>query len=361
MAGMERYYRELVEGRRRRAFDRLLLLLLTVLSFPYALAVRLRAAMYAAGLSSSRRLPRKVVSVGNLTVGGTGKTPMVAWIARFLIARGKRVAVISRGYGGSAEGEIRIVSDGKTVFLSAEEAGDEPCLLARSVPGLMVVIGSDRHAAGLLAIERLSPDLFILDDGFQHLRLQRDLDILLLDCRSPFGNGRTLPAGLLREPISAAARADVVVLTRCAEVLGTENPVAGVPCSRAAHQLTAVVPLAGGPPVPFSCLSGKRVLAFSGIADPPSFFAALEGEGVELAATLAFPDHTPYGEREIGKIQQLREAAGADFLVTTEKDAVKLGAHGDLLGPCYAARLEMGFLDSRALESALEKLVQLEG
>ncbi len=357
MAGMERYFRELVEGRRRRACDRLLLLLLTVFSIPYTLVVKVRVALYAAGILPSRCLPRKVVSVGNLTVGGTGKTPMVAWIARYFLARGKRVAVISRGYGGTAEGKTRIVSDGETLFLTPEEAGDEPCLLARSVPGLMVVIGADRHAAGLLAIERLSPDLFILDDGFQHLRLRRDLNILLLDCRSPFGNGRTLPAGLLREPTSAASRADVAVLTRCGGVPGEGSPVAGLPCSRASHRLTALVPLAGGTPLPFPSLKGVRVLAFSGIADPISFFSALEREGVELAATLAFPDHARYGKREIDTICRRRNDSGAAFLVTTEKDAVKLGAYADLLGPCYAARLEMEFFDSRALEKALEKLM----
>ncbi|WP_298432832.1 tetraacyldisaccharide 4'-kinase [Geobacter sp.] len=356
---MERYYRELVEGRRRSVFDRLLLLLLSALSYPYALAVRVRAALYAAGILPSRCLPRKVVSVGNLTVGGTGKTPMVAWIARYFLARGKRVAVISRGYGGTAEGKTRIVSDGETLFLTPEEAGDEPYLLARSVPGLMVVIGADRHAAGLLAIERLSPELFILDDGFQHLRLRRDLNILLLDCRSPFGNGRTLPAGLLREPTSAASRADVVVLTRCGGVQREGSPVAGLPCSRVTHRLTAIVPLAGGTPVPFSMLKGERVLAFSGIADPISFFTALKGEGVELAATLSFPDHARYGKREIDTICQLKNESGAAFLVTTEKDAVKLGAYADLLGGCFSVPLEMEFLDSRALEKGLEKLMQL--
>ena len=156
-----------------------------------------------------------MISVGNITVGGTGKTPATAFIARLLIGRGLKVAVLSRGYGGSMEGETAIVADGRTILLDAGQCGDEPYLLAATVPGLMVVMGADRYSAGMLAMERLSPDIFLLDDGFQHLRLRRDLDILLVDWARPFGNGRTLPAGLLREPLSAVQRADLVVYTRC--------------------------------------------------------------------------------------------------------------------------------------------------
>ena len=155
-----------------------------------------------------------MVSIGNITVGGTGKTPVTAYIARFLLAQGYRVAVLSRGYGGSLEGQTCVVSDGLTIMLSAVECGDEPYLLASTVPGLMVVIGTDRYAAGQLAIEQLAPDIFLLDDGFQHLRLHRDLNILLQDFSRPFGNGLTLPAGILREPSSAASRADLVIFTR---------------------------------------------------------------------------------------------------------------------------------------------------
>ena len=191
------------KGRRRGVGDRLLVGILAVGAVPYGELLRVRAWAYATGLLPSRRLGRPVISVGNITVGGTGKTPMTALIARYLMGQGKRVAVLSRGYGGTSRGEARIVSDGSKLLLSASEAGDEPYLLAKELPGLMVVIGHDRYEAGRLAERELNPDLFILDDGFQHLRLQRDLNILLLDGRNPFGNGLTLPAGLLREPRSA--------------------------------------------------------------------------------------------------------------------------------------------------------------
>ncbi|MFZ3207577.1 MAG: tetraacyldisaccharide 4'-kinase, partial [Geobacteraceae bacterium] len=213
MAGVERFWREMAEGRGRKAGGILLKAILWPLSLVYANIMRLRALVYRHGALRVNRLPRPVIAVGNLTVGGTGKTPMVALLCRDLLERGKRVTVLSRGYGGKAGKEPRIVSDGRTLFLSPAEAGDEPYMLAVTMPGLAVVIGSDRYRAGLFALEHLAPDIFIMDDGFQHLRLWRDLNILLVDSRSPFGNGLTLPAGLLREPVGAMKRADLVVLT----------------------------------------------------------------------------------------------------------------------------------------------------
>lgn len=358
MADLETYYKELVTGTRRGIIAQLLLAFLTPFSLIYALLMRLRRATYASGLFPVRCLGKPVISVGNIVAGGTGKTPTVATLAHLLMARGKKVAVLSRGYGGSLAGDIRIVSDGKTLQATAEEAGDEPYLLAASIPGLMVVVGADRYRAGRLAEDRLNPDIFILDDGFQHLRLHRDLNILLLDSRSPFGNGRTFPAGLLREPKSALQRADIVIFTRCVE----GDPLnAGVaidkPCCRASHVLTGVVPLPGGQAQTFAHLAGKKGLAFAGIADPAAFFDALEKEGLSIIATLAFADHAGYGEDEIAAICRLKEASRASYIVTTEKDAVKLASCLDRLGPVYAAALEVRFLDEGVVMTQLEKLL----
>ncbi|MCM2356561.1 MAG: tetraacyldisaccharide 4'-kinase [Geobacteraceae bacterium] len=355
MAKAERYFREIWDGKRRGPCDRLLLLLLALLSFPYSLALRLRAAAYAAGLLRSHRLPRPVISVGNLTVGGTGKTPAAAMLAQYFIARGKRVTLLSRGYGGTLRGE-GIVSDGTTLFLTPGEAGDEPCLLAATVPGLAVVVGADRYRAGLLAMERLAPDVFILDDGFQHLRLMRDLNILLLDSSRPFGNGRTLPAGLLREPRSAAERADLIIYTRCS---GEGEPAhfPGKPACRAFHHLVGLTSLAGGAVRPFADLKGLRGLAFAGIADPAPFFHDLAEEGLSLAATLPFPDHCRYGEGEVAAILAAAAACGADYLITTEKDGVKLGPYRERLGNGYAVPLEMWVADPGHLVALLDKLL----
>ncbi len=351
----EQYLRQLWDGKRSGCADRIFMALLTLLSFVYGLILRLRALAYAAGLLRSFRLPKPVVAVGNLTVGGTGKTPMTLYLARWFMERGKRVAILSRGYGGSLEGEIRIVADGSTTLLSPREAGDEPYLLASSLPGVMVVIGADRYRAGCLALERLEPDIFILDDGFQHLRLKRDLNLLLLDCAKPFGNGRTLPAGTLRELAAAARRADLVVFTRCNGHEPAE--VTDKPCCAASHRLTEALPLEGGEPVSLRSLEKLRALAFAGIADPAAFFESLEREGVCLAAKLDFPDHCKYEEPEIAALCKLKEASRADYLITTEKDAVKLASYGKRLGTVYAAGLELSFADARPLTAALEKLL----
>lgn len=359
MADWERYFRDLVGGERTGAMDRLLLTALSAASLPYGAAMRLRAAAYRHGILPVRRLSRPVIAVGNLTVGGTGKTPMVMWLARFCLARGVRPCVLSRGYGGSAAGRVTVVTDGKTLVAGPEEAGDEPYLLASSVPGLSVVIGADRYRAGLLATERFSPDLFLLDDGYQHLRLARDLNILLLDASSPFGTGRTLPAGLLREPPAAADRADLVVLTRCEGGGGSPPLPAGVPVCRTRHTLTGAVPVGGGGAIPLTELPAGWGIAFAGIAHPPAFFDLLCACGVRVRGTLAFPDHTPYGEEEVAALCRLKEASGATFLITTEKDAVKLVPHLDRLGPVFAARLELEFADEAPLAGLVEKILQL--
>lgn len=357
-ANTEQYFKDLVAGKRERVRDRLLWVVLRLAAVAYAQVLRARALAYKLGLLPSYRMPVPVISVGNITLGGTGKTPMVAWLAEYFIRRGKRVAVISRGYRGSAEGRVVIVSDGKTIRVSPEESGDEPYLLARKIPGLMVIIGADRRAAAQTAIKELQPDLFILDDAFQHLRMKRDLNILLLDATRPLRNGATLPAGFLREASSAAARADLVVYTRAKEGDPTPDAVPGKPSCRTRHKLGGLIPLSGGESKALDSVpSTARVMAFSGIADPSSFFDGLEAAGMRLITTLAFPDHTPYGEEELAAILRLRDASRSTVLLTTEKDAVKLLAAADKLVNCFAVSLELEFFDCAPMEAALEKIL----
>lgn len=353
------YWRELANGTRTGFNDRLLILLLAPFSFAYSLVQRLRAALYQTGILRSGRLPRPVISVGNITVGGTGKTPVTAHIARILMDQGYRVAVLSRGYGGSLEGHAVVVSDGATVMLSPKECGDEPFLLASTIPGLMVVIGTDRYAAGVLAMQQFQPDLFLLDDGFQHLQLQRDLNILLLDCSRPFGNGWGLPAGLLREPVSAVQRADLVIHTRCPEGSVSASTVKGIPNCSAHHRITDLVPLTGGIPVTASLLYEKKLLAFAGIAEPVQFFDALRALGLNLVHTIRFPDHTPYAETDVSLIMDALLRYGAEFAITTQKDGVKLktqwpGTDEKIL----LARLDLTFDDPAPLTDSLRNLLQ---
>lgn len=354
----ETYFRMLVNGEAAGLSDRFLLCLLIALSIPYALFMRCRAVLYGYGILPSRRLPRPVISVGNLTMGGTGKTPMTLFLARELMARGKRVAVLTRGYGGSKEGETLIVADGTGLLLKPEESGDEPWLLGSALPGLMVVMGASRYAAGMLAMERLDPDIFIIDDGFQHLRLKRDLDILLMDGHRPFATGRTLPAGFLREAPAAARRADLIVFSRCS---GGKPPadglLPGIPFSTSSHRIAGYAPLAGGDCRSLSDFGGRRVLAFAGIADPAAFFDGLEGAGVPLVATIAFPDHTAYGSTEMEALGRLKQSKKADCIITTAKDAVKLIPYSGILRDCYVAQLQLVLHDPEPLLRELERIL----
>ena len=352
------YWRELASGGRTDPADKLVLLALTPFSWLYASALRLRALLYRSGILKTHHLPRPVVSVGNITVGGTGKTPVTAYIARMLLAQGYRVAVLSRGYGGSLEGQTCVVSDGATIMLAAMECGDEPYLLAATVPGLMVVIGPDRYAAGQLAMQQLSPDIFLLDDGFQHLRLHRDLNILLLDFSRPFGNGLALPAGILREPSAAVRRADLVIYTRAPEGAVSVD-TGGIPTCVSSHTLIDLLPLGSHTPVPFTNCEGRKILAFAGIADPDSFFTGLRAAGLNLVHTLNFPDHAVYNSELCGEITAAMRASGADLLVTTEKDGVKLkGLSEECRARTLLARLELTIDDPARLKGLLTDLLQ---
>jgi tetraacyldisaccharide 4'-kinase len=354
---LEQYFTRLTSGDNLSLVDRTVLGLLRLLSLGYAMLMRARASGYRLSILRSRSLPRPVISVGNLTMGGTGKTPVTAWIAAYLQGKGKKVAVLSRGYGGTLEGRVAIVSDGVTRLLSPSEAGDEPCLLADSLPGLVVVIGSSRYDAGCLAMERFKPDVFILDDGFQHLKLRRDLNILLLDGKRPFGNGFVFPAGLLREPACAIDRADLVVFTR-ADNLSTkvEQIPEDIPVITSGHGLSGYRPCSGKDIIGFQELNGLKGLAFAGIADPDQFFDSLEKCGVRLVATIAFPDHTNYGDEEIAALAKLKRSSRADYLITTAKDAVKIPVNqvGDF--PFFVAQLEVHFQDEAMLMTALDRL-----
>lgn len=356
MISPDRYFRELWEGKRRGWLDTLVVALLVPCALAYSVVLRIRDVLYRRGIIPIFRLDIPVISVGNLSVGGTGKTPMTVLIARLLIARGKRVVVLSRGYGGAGGRAVRVVSDGSRLLLPVNEAGDEPVLLARSVPGLIVVTCSDRYLGGREALQRFQPDIFLLDDGFQHLRLWRDLNILLLDAARPFGNGWTLPAGLLREPLSALKRADLIVYTR-ADGVSPGPALTDSPVCRSSHRLEGVVSLRGGDLLTFSLFTGKKGVACAGIADPNAFFAALTREGLELVATLAFQDHCSYDRTEYADICRVMKETGADYLITTEKDAVKLAVLPDITETAYAAVLTLEIFDSGVLEAELEKLL----
>jgi len=277
------------------------------------------------------KLPGFVLSVGNLTAGGTGKTPAAAMIAEWALKAGFRPAILSRGYGGRYKAEAFEVCDGQHLFCTPAEAGDEPYLLAKKLPGVPVVLSKARYKAGLLAFERHGSNFFILDDGFQHLRLQRDLDLVLLDATNPFGNMRLLPAGPLREPLEHLQRADGFILTRAGR--GTslimmnylKRKFRGKPVFQSEHvPERLVLPNLDHVHSP-DYIRGKRVVAFAGIAKPEGFRETLLALGARIAFFRAFRDHHRFALSEFQDLVAEKQKLGADLLVTTEKDYVRLG------------------------------------
>lgn len=279
-----------------------------------------------------KRLPRPVISVGNLTTGGTGKTPMTAYLAGLLQSWGLAPVILSRGYGGAAEKSGLVVSNGQGPRVPAALAGDEAYLLAKRLPTVPVVVGQDRYAMGIKALEQLKPVCFILDDGYQHIQLHRDLNLVLLDYRRPFGNGHLLPRGHLREPPTALERADALVLTR-SDLNASETPelgpgLGGKSIFRSAHRSVVTQRWARGQRVPDTSEGRipdeQRVFVFSGLGDNAVFREVSAALGGRQVGWRAFGDHHPYSQGDVADIKVAAKAAGASALLTTAKDFVRL-------------------------------------
>jgi len=316
-------------------------------------------ASYAWGMRRRRQLPCAVVSIGNLTLGGTGKTPLTMWVARWYQQQGWRVAVLSRGYGARPPARLRVVSSGHGPLVDWQAAGDEPYLLARCLPGVPVLIGKDRYRIGRYAYEQFGAHVLILDDGFQHHALQRDLDIVLIDASNPFGSGALFPRGILREPIRALHRADAIVLTRV-EMAGETLPALWQqmrqwnkqqPIYCLATVVEALHCQGTHSTVDLAALRQGRVVAFVGIGNPQAFVTTLRRLGAEVAALLVFPDHHPYTQEDWQTIVATADKQQAACLVTTEKDAVRLAPSWQASVPVYTLRIGVTFAASDALFS----------
>jgi len=303
---------------------------LYLISLVFRVVIGLRKILYQYGMLTSRSLPCKVVSVGNITLGGTGKTPLVVSLAGFLSEKGMRPAVVSRGYGRKDESQTLIVSDERAVLTDTETGGDEPVLIGSKLPGVPVVVGCNRKAAAQNAIQRFNASVVILDDGFQHFRLKRDLDIALVDATDPFGNGKIFPAGILREPIEALRRAQAVIITRSDAVASIEALKSRIGRVTTARIFTSfqrpldLVDDCTGELKPLSALRETRVLAFSGIARPESFTSLLETLGAVVSGECIYPDHYQFKKADLATIFKKAADDGVTMIVTTEKDAVRL-------------------------------------
>ncbi len=312
----------------------------------YAAGVRWRLKRYRTGRYKIYRLNAPVISVGNITTGGTGKTPCTAFIANFLKTDGLNVAILSRGYKRKSKGLVE-VSNGKEILCNAAQAGDEPYLLAQLCPGVRVVVNANRYAAGKWLEAQTKVDVFLLDDGYQHLKLHRDLNLLLLDGNDPIGNGRVLPSGILREPVEGISRADVVIGTRMATAVRDEIRAvlyffrdSTPPLFFAHHEITNYRLLNAA--APLKSFKQAKVAAFSGIAQPERFFADLQQKSFQIVYNQAFPDHHRYSPEDVAGFLNRAVEQQATAIITTEKDAANLpteiSAYTEL--PIYAAQLQ---------------------
>ena len=308
--------------------------------------MRLRAALYERGFLRSRRLQGNVISVGNLTVGGTGKTPMVLWIAERLAAEGHRPAILTRGYRGLGQNEA-----------TDQSGADEVALLRQRLNGrAQLGVGKDRYKNGL-TLAKDGAEWFILDDGFQHLALERDADILLLDATDPFGGGM-LPSGRLREPRSALARADVVVITRASHAPALEAMVrrfTNAPLFTAQMRLQAVLRVSSmNEALSESERREHKFFAFCGIGNPRAFFDDLRRWDFSVAGVRSFADHHRYSSAEIRDLERAAAAVGANALVCTEKDVFNLPPSFAVALPIYACRIRVSFSDETAFWTAVQ-------
>jgi tetraacyldisaccharide 4'-kinase len=342
-------------------------IILSPLGALYGAVMRARMALYRGGALRVHRVDVPVLSVGNITTGGTGKTPLVEWLARAVARRGKRVCILTRGYGRADERERVVVSDGEALLADARRGGDEPRLLAESLQGVAAVLSdADRVAAARWAIANLQSEVLILDDGFQHLRIARDLDIVTVDATNPFGGGRLLPRGLLREPARGLTRADLIVITR-ADQSGDIDRLR-----------TEIEHLSGGRPVLLSQTRSRGVraltregtgevlsinalpqpfAAFCAIGNPGAFFAQVKSEGHALACTRTFADHHVFRQSDVEAIESQARDAGALALLTTAKDAVKLRSLRFEL-PCFILEIEIEFETEDSLLRLIDEAIQ---
>jgi tetraacyldisaccharide 4'-kinase len=357
--------------------------ILQAFSWAFNGIVQARVWLYRNRILHDHPLGCLVVVVGNLTVGGTGKTPVVEMFARALRDRGRKVAILSRGYRSKAppfwkkawywithteEPPPRIVSDGATVLLDSEVAGDEPYMLARNLPGVVVLVDKNRVKAGAFAIKRFGCDTLILDDGFQYLPLKGSLNLLLVDKTNPFGNGYMLPRGILREPVKHLSRASYIFLTKSN---GTRDPELEATIARhkpdadvieCAHrprylQRMDAAPGAPGSRQELAWLKGRRVFAFSGIATPESFEKFLRDLGALLVGRERFLDHYRYTAEDLEDLYDAAERERAECIVTTEKDAVRIADSAASPLPLYYLRLEIEVIRGAAdLDEAVGRI-----
>lgn len=378
---LEKWAEDVIFGRARGFWPASMRIVLRGFSWLYRFGVRLRLRLYRKEWKPQANLGIMVVSIGNLTVGGTGKTPVVERFARELSARGRKVTILSRGYKSAdlkepqtwtnpRSGEVltsppKIVSDGRDILLKAKYAGDEPYMLARNLPGVGVVVDRDRVRGGRFAVKELEADILLLDDGLQYLGLDHSIDVVLVDQNAPFGNEFILPRGTLREPPPNLCRADYIFLTKCDGGPNAEL----VKRIRKYNKEAEIMECTHGPKhlqgvfhdeiLPLEALEGKYIGAISGIAQPKSFDKLLKDLGGEVLFHTTFADHHAFTAKEIEPFMYRCITRGVDMIVTTEKDAVRFPLPPEMDLPIYFLRIEVKILEGEEVwERCVERICQ---
>lgn len=337
--------------------------ILPPLSLLYGAVTRSRIALYQHNLLSTKKLSAPVISIGNITAGGTGKTPLTVLVAKLLAENGFRPCVLTRGYKRKDPANRVVVSDFETVLAAPADSGDEPYEQAHELKGAAAVIADrNRFAAGQWAIENLGANVFVLDDGFQHMQLRRNLDIVVTDATNPFGNGKLLPAGILREPLSGLKRADAFALTRTerANIVEIGNVLAK---HSAAPIFTTTSRFVEAAPIQQTFTEESRAellgqtktrkaFAFCALGNPDNFFTQLAREGFDVTGTLRFPDHHPYGATDVEAIETQAKQTGSDILLTTVKDAAKL-QEARLSLPCFALKQKLAVVPHESFKDLI--------
>ncbi|MGB5159169.1 tetraacyldisaccharide 4'-kinase [Desulfobacterium sp. N47] len=349
--------------------------MLFVFSFIYGILIKIRCALYSKGIFKQKKLSCKVISVGNVTVGGTGKTPMTIYLAKMFAGHGYKVAVVSRGYRGKCEKKGGVVSTGKEILMGPELSGDEPFMMAARLENVPVVVGQNRFKSGRMAIKNFDIDIILLDDGFQHIKLFRDINILLLDHSHPFGNYHLIPRGILREPLVSVKRADAFILTGSSpDETKAENFLDSISQSRAIFETySSYYYFNAGKEISIDWrssfkkdlskdyirIAGKKVVAFSGIAINENFKKTIEEFKCELVDFYGFPDHYYYSADDIEKISQSAKKSGAQFVITTEKDFARMGGKFAFPVDLIVVGVSVNFKDENSFKSfIINKLVK---
>ena len=330
------------------------------LSLLYYISINIRGFLYKIHILKTKSLPCKVISIGNITVGGSGKTPTVQYLSKLLQSKGKKVGIISRGYGRKSK-NTTIVTDGKIKPKTWKNFGDEPYMLAKNLDGIPIIVGESRYEAGIKMITEFNPDIIILDDGFQHLSLYRDLDIVLINSKDTEKSHRLIPLGLLREPLSNLSRADLVILTKT-NIHKTSRYQEKIkkkikcPIINNKIEIDNILLDTKGEPHPLKIIKKKNVYIYSALGDHKGFKNTMKKTGAIIVGHDKYPDHYVYTKNDLKNIEKNAKEKNASFIITTEKDILKTINYNKNTN-LYCVRIKMIFEPKNILEKYIEKII----